>query len=177
MAEGDHTINIREVLQSLGREPFRDLVDHGGRTVDGRQNADEIARADLAVGPHITLEGGALRFRQHVHRLEFTGMGIVAVEFAKLGVVAVNHGAGFNVYICKAYRHAVFQDRLSLEDFPGGDLVAGGHLAAAGEVFSRHHRSYGHILAGNHDVVVGVKADDRTHDAFFRHFNHGDSPS
>ncbi len=166
VAEGHHAVDIRKLGQPLGREPFGDLVDDRRRTVHGGQDADEIAGSDLAVGTHIALEGGTLGFGQQLHRLEFTGMGVLAVEFTELGVVAVDHRSRLDVHIRKAHGDVVLEDGLALEDFPGGDLVAGGHLAAAGEVLAGHCGADRHVDPRHHHVVAGVQADHGADHAF-----------
>jgi len=100
-------------------------------------------------------------------------MCIVTVKLPKLGVVAMHHGAGFDIGTGKAHSDAVFENRLALENFSRSDLVARRYLTATGEVFGRHFSANAHFDPGHHHIVVGVQANNRTDQSFFSDFNHG----
>ena len=59
VGDGDHAVDVRVLRQHLLREPLGDELGDRGRAVHRRQDADIVARADLAVAAHEAAERAA----------------------------------------------------------------------------------------------------------------------
>jgi hypothetical protein len=73
-------------------------------------------------------------------------------------LVRVHVGAGRDIGAGKADGHVVLADRFVARDRAGGDLVAGGHLAAAHDAVGQLRAQFDHGARDEH-VVVGMQAD------------------
>jgi len=116
----------------------------------------------------------AFGFRHHLHRFEFFGVGVVAIEFAELHVVRVHVTASGNIDRGKTDHHVVFQYRFALSDGARRHFVSGLHLATAGKA-PLDLCTQRKIDARNHHVVSVVQANGLPGDGFFLDFNHSDS--
>src|SRR5262249_8633183 len=127
------------------------------RAVHAGEDTEIVARADLAVGAAVALEGRALLLRHerggHVARRE----GVVALEGAVLGshvaIVLVHPVAGGDRLAGEADDLAELDDRLALADGARRQLVAEGDALARLDAFAGR-RVLLDALARHEDVVV-----------------------
>jgi hypothetical protein len=96
-------------------------------------------------------------------------MRVVANKLAKLGVVAVNHGASAR---CRQ-QPTVTATRIGFAQNPASVTVARRHLAAAGEVFSRISVPMVTVPAAPTTLSFWMYMDHGGQSGVFRNFNHG----
>ena len=79
--EGDDAVDVGIVVEDAGAvEGLGDEARDRGRAVHAGEDADVVARADLAVRAAVALEGGARLGRQQRLLARVLGEGVVAVE-------------------------------------------------------------------------------------------------
>ena len=112
------------VVEDAGAvEGVGDEAGDRGRAVHAGQDADVVARADLAVRPLVALEGPALCVRQHVLRLRRLGELVVALEVVDAAIVGVDVLAGADRRRGEADDLAEFQHRRAFGDVGRRHLV------------------------------------------------------
>ena len=110
---------------------------------------------------------------QHLRGFKFASVGIVTIKFTKLSIVAVNHGARFDICISKADSHVVLQNRITFKNLFRCNFVARRYLTAASKALTRHFCTNANINASYDNIIIRMEADDWADEAFFRNFNHG----
>ena len=154
--ERDDAVDVGILLEDAGAgDGLGHEAGDGGRAVHAGQHADVVARAGLAVGAAVALEGGAGLGRQQRLVLAVLGEGVVALELGERAVVGVDVGAGRDVLGGEADDLAELEDRLALGDLCRGHLVAAHDAGRGGDALHgdvRHHR-----VDGDDDVVLGVE--------------------
>ena len=154
--ERDDAVDVGILLQDAGAcDGLGHEAGDGGRAVHAGEHADVVARAGLAVGAAVALEGGARLVRQQRLLARILGEGVVALELGEGAVVAVHVVAGGDVLGGEADDLPEFQHRLALGDRARCHLVAAhdpGHGRDALRGYPRHHR-----VDGDDDVVLGIE--------------------
>ena len=159
MGQRDDAIDIAIGRQLVPREGLGDVVADRGRAVDGREHADEVARACPAALAQEALEARPLVLGDEGRGLDVGAEGIVAGEVPHLDVVGVDVLAGRDVGAGEADDLVVLAHRLAGPDRPGRDLVAGGDPRAAGEILGRDGGIGQKVDPRRDHVVVRVQAD------------------
>ena len=157
--EGHDAVDVRIVVEDAGAvELVGDEAGDRGRAVHAGQDADVVARADLAVLAPVALEGAAHFNRQHMLRLGVLGEVVVAGEVVDAAIVLVNELARPDRRCGEADDLAELQNRLADGDRLGRHLVPLRHAGDGGDALgqcSDHDR-----VDGDDDVVGGVKPQD-----------------
>ena len=94
VAEGGNAIDVGKFGQQFLGEMVCNRMHYRGRAIHCRDDGNEVAGAGTAIFPQIALEGCPLAFGQHLNRFVVAAESVVAVEFPKSHVMAVQHGAG-----------------------------------------------------------------------------------
>ena len=152
-------VDVRVLGQHLGRKPLGDELRHRGRAVHGRQDADVVARADLAVAAHEAAERAPLRLGYHRDRPHVLPDGVVAGELAHAAIVHMDVLARCDVLGREADDLVELADRLAERDRPRRHLVPGGNALGDGQPFPVERRAGQDVDPGDHDIVVRVQAD------------------
>ena len=156
--ESDGAVDFRIVVEHAGAiDLLGDEFCRRGRAIHRGENADIIARAGLAVRPHITLKRRALLRRQHLVVLCRLRETILAREIVHLDVMLVHPIAGRDRFCGKADDLAVFPHRRAFGDGSHGHLVAARDALARGQAGSLGVG--GDLIDGDDDIVIGRKAD------------------
>ena len=139
-----------------------DGAGHRGRAIDAGQNADEVAGGHAAIGAHIAHEGTVLC---RCIGFDIGTKRVVALEAAFVGphvqVVGVHMLAGGDGLRRKADDLVVAAHRFACCNVSHGQLVTGWHQAAHRHIL--HDGTGDQLLAGDDDIIGGVKANRQTH--------------
>jgi len=154
-----HAVDIRVSLERIAAiEVIGNCAHHGRRAVHRGDDADVVARADIAVRAHITLEGGRLgKLGRIVLALAES---IIALEFAHRQVVHMDMPAALDVAGCKTDDLVVAAHRLALFDVARRHLVARRNHVAHAQALGLDFCARQELLAGDHDIVVRMQTDD-----------------
>ena len=157
----DHAVDFRIVIQhAAALDLAGDEARHRGRTVHRGENAQIVARTDLAVGAAVALEGRGRHDGCGIAGIDFEL--VVAVHGMERDVVLMHPVARRNVLRRKADNLAELQRRLILGNRAHRRLVAGRN--AARDLHVIHDVARGQTVHRYHDIVGGVKAQERGHE-------------
>ena len=172
--ERDDAVDVGVLLQDAGPgDGLGHEAGHRGRAVHAGQDADVVARADLAVGAAEALEGGARLGRQQLLVARILGEGVVALEGGERAVVRVHVAAGRDVLGGEADDLAELEDRLALGDRLRRHLVAAHH--AGRRLDALHGDARLDRVDRDDDVVARIEAQ-RARRLLLRLVLHGVSP-
>ena len=173
VGQRDDAIDVGEIGQRIvagervAAEHVGDDAGDVGRTVHAGQDADVVARGDLAVGAADALEGGG--GFDEIGWAGIDAVGVILGEIAHLAVVDVHVLARCDGGGGETDDLAVAADRFARGDGSDRDLVAGGNALGRADVIA-DRRAGQQGGAGDHDAVLGVQANDgrRGHGGFLR---------
>ena len=161
--------------QLVAREMIGDAADNGGGAVDGRQDADVVARRNPAVLPDDAHEGRGRR--DVLRRLHVGAECVVAVETPHFQVVQVHVLARRDVAAREADDLVVALDRRAGANRACRELVPHGDEARDGDVLFGDPRPANQLGAGDDDVVgrmqpYGERGAGQHWNPFCRTFRH-----
>ena len=151
--ERHHAVDVRIVVKQAGTiDLLGDEFGDARRAVHRGEHADIVARAGLAVRPHIALEGGAQLRRQQLVVLGGLGEAVVAREIVQRDVLHMHPVARRDRLRGKADDLAVFAHRLVLRDGRDRHFVAARNALARGDAASASAER--NLVDRDYDVVV-----------------------
>src|SRR6185436_14339359 len=149
--------DARKRRERLPAESVGNAAHDCRRAIDRGQEPDVVARRDAPVSPDDAHERRGridVARRLHVHAER-----VVASERAHLQVVEMDVLAGADVPRREPDDLVVALDGLAGGNRARGDLVSRWNQPGDGDVLLRQQRAAHKLRAGDHDVIVGVKAD------------------